>query len=112
MNTAKTTPVLACRDLVVDYKDKAVLKDINLAFEVGRFITLLGPNGAGKTTLLRTLSRHLEPLSGRIDIMGRPLSAMTAMALAKLMAVVLTDKVSPPLITVFEFVALGRYPHI
>jgi iron complex transport system ATP-binding protein len=111
MNHTKAAPVLTCRDLVVGYKDKIVLKDMNLAFEAGRFITLLGPNGAGKTTLLRTLSRHLEPISGRIHIMGHPLSKMTAMELAKFMAVVLTDKVSPPLFTVFEFVALGRYPH-
>ena len=33
------------------------------------------------------------------------------MELARIMAVVLTDKVTPPLFTVFEFVALGRYPH-
>ncbi len=111
MKNSKTTPILTCRDLTVGYKDKAVLKDLDLTFEAGRFISLLGPNGAGKTTLLRTLSRHLEPLSGRIEMRGRPLSGISAMELAKFMAVVLTDKVSPPLFTVFEFVALGRYPH-
>lgn len=111
MVTPNTPHILTCRDLTVGYKDKAVLKDLNLTFEAGRFISLLGPNGAGKTTLLRTLSRHLEPISGDIEMAGRPLAHMTAMDLAKFMAVVLTDKVSPPLLTVFEFVALGRYPH-
>jgi iron complex transport system ATP-binding protein len=65
----------------------------------------------GKTTLLRTLSRHLDPLKGRVEIEGRSLIALNNMELAKVMAVVLTDKVSPPLFSVFEFVALGRYPH-
>lgn len=111
MNNKNTSPILTCRDLTVGYKEKAVLKDLNLSFEAGHFIALLGPNGAGKTTLLRTLSRHLDSLGGHIELLGRPLSEMTAMELAKFMAVVLTERVSPPLFTVFEFVALGRYPH-
>jgi iron complex transport system ATP-binding protein len=84
---------------------------VNLTFASGQFISLLGPNGAGKTTLLRTLSRHLPPLSGRIELQGRMLSEISAIDLARCMAVVLTDKVSPPLFSVYEFVALGRYPH-
>jgi iron complex transport system ATP-binding protein len=105
------TPVLSCSDLSVGYKGESVLSGISLSFEAGRFISLLGPNGAGKTTLLRTLSRHLEPLGGRIEVLGRPLDRLTAMELAQSMAVVLTDRVSPPLFSAFEFVALGRYPH-
>ncbi len=111
MNSEKTNHVLTCEGLCVGYNGKTVLADLNLTFETGQFISLLGPNGAGKTTLLRTLSRHLEPLGGRIKVLGRPLAELTAMELARFMAVVLTDKVSPPLFSVFEFVALGRYPH-
>ncbi|MFH0727798.1 MAG: ABC transporter ATP-binding protein [Pseudomonadota bacterium] len=111
MKAASPQPILTCRNLSVGYKNKAVLSGIDLAFESGQFISLLGPNGAGKTTLLRTLSRHLRPLAGDIRLNERPLSAYRAMELAGLMAVVLTDKVSPPLFSVFEFVALGRYPH-
>ncbi|BBO82591.1 cobalamin/Fe3+-siderophore ABC transporter ATP-binding protein [Desulfosarcina ovata subsp. sediminis] len=111
MNDKTTQPILSCRNLTVGYKEKAVLSGLNLDFTAGQFISLLGPNGAGKTTLLRTLSRHLDPLAGQIEIEGRLLSGMRAMELAAVMAVVLTDKVSPPLFTVYEFVALGRYPH-
>jgi iron complex transport system ATP-binding protein len=103
--------ILTCQDLTVGYKNKAVLSDLNLSFKSGQFISLLGPNGAGKTTLLRTLSRHLKPINGHIAIQGRALSDIDAMELARFMAVVLTDKVSPPLFSVYEFVALGRYPH-
>jgi iron complex transport system ATP-binding protein len=42
---------------------------------------------------------------------GVPLNDISQPDLARIMAVVLTDKVTPPLFTVFEFVALGRYPH-
>ncbi len=102
---------LSCRGLSVGYNGHAVLEDIDLDFEAGRFISLLGPNGAGKTTLLRTLSRHLAPVRGTIRVLGRPLADLRQMELARIMAVVLTERVTPPLFTAFRFVALGRYPH-
>ncbi len=102
---------LVCDNLNAGYKSRAVLSGINLEFTRGNFISLLGPNGAGKTTLLRTLSRHLDPVAGSINLAGRPLAAIRAGELARIMAVVLTDKVTPPLFTAFEFAALGRYPH-
>lgn len=105
------TSILTCNDLAVGYKNKAVLKGLNIRFEPGHFISLLGPNGAGKTTLLRTMSRHLAPINGWIEVNGRPLADMSAAEMARFMAVVLTEKLSPPLFTVYEFVALGRYPH-
>jgi iron complex transport system ATP-binding protein len=111
MSNILKKPVLTCEDLSIGYKTKAVLTGINLNLEPGHFVSLLGPNGAGKTTLLRTLSRHLQPLGGRIEIDGRGLSSISATELAKIMAVVLTEKIAPPLFTVTEFVALGRYPH-
>ncbi|MGE4560801.1 MAG: ABC transporter ATP-binding protein [Desulfobulbus sp.] len=105
------TPVIEVRDLSVGYGRKPVLEQLNFCCLPGQFISLLGPNGAGKTTLLRTLSRHLSPMAGEIRVQGRPLGEFPAMELARIMAVVLTDKIAPPLFSVFEFVALGRYPH-
>ncbi|MGE4402155.1 MAG: ABC transporter ATP-binding protein [Desulfobulbus sp.] len=104
-------PVIELQDLGVGYGHKPILHHLNFSCLPGQFISLLGPNGAGKTTLLRTLSRHLAPMAGEIRVQGRPLDQFSAMELARIMAVVLTDKVTPPLFSVFEFVALGRYPH-
>lgn len=103
--------VLSCENLSVGYKGKSVLEGINLVFEPAKFISLLGPNGAGKTTLLRTLSRHLPPISGKVSMGGVDITSLRQSEIAKVMAVVLTDKVTPPLFTAFQFVALGRYPH-
>ncbi len=103
--------LLACRGLSVGYNGRTVLEGIDLDFGAGQFISLLGPNGAGKTTLLRTLSRHLEPVAGTILVSGRPLAGMAQKELARIMAVVLTDRVTPPLFSAFQFAALGRYPH-
>lgn len=106
-----SNPVLQAQRLSVGYRRGAVLQELDFSCERGQFISLLGPNGAGKTTLLRTLSRHLPPVSGAIRVWGRPLAELRALDLARIMAVVLTDKITPPLLTVEEFVALGRYPH-
>lgn len=103
--------VLSCHNLSVGYKNSIILSGINLEFGAGQFISLLGPNGAGKTTLLRTLSRHLKPIFGSIQLGSRSIASLRQEELAKVMAVVLTDKVTPPLFSSFEFVALGRYPH-
>lgn len=102
--------VLNCCDLAVGYK-RNVLSEINLEFRAGQFVGLLGSNGVGKTTLLRTISRHLKPLAGQVMVMGQPLEDLSPLELARTMAVVLTDKATPPLFTVREFAALGRYPY-
>ncbi|WP_448873400.1 ABC transporter ATP-binding protein [Desulfobulbus propionicus] len=103
--------IIEIQDLSVGYGRKPVLTHLNFSCLPGQFISLLGPNGAGKTTLLRTLSRHLSPMAGEVRVQGRPLSQFSAMDLARIMSVVLTNRVTPPLFSVFEFVALGRYPH-
>ena len=102
--------ILHSEGLSVGYR-APVLREVNLDFGSGQFIALLGPNGAGKTTLLRTLSRHLKPLAGQIEVLGRDLNTLSALELARLVAVCLTDNAKPPLLSVDEFVALGRYPH-
>ncbi|MCK5101040.1 MAG: ABC transporter ATP-binding protein [Desulfobacteraceae bacterium] len=107
----KKNPVLSTQNLYVGYGKKQVVKEINLEFFPGEFVSLLGPNGAGKTTLLRTLSRHLPPLEGSITLNGQNLSWIKSSDLAKIMSVVLTQKVAPPLLQVYDFVAMGRYPH-
>jgi len=35
-------------------------------------VCVLGPNGGGKTTLFRALIGELQPITGRVDLSGRP----------------------------------------
>lgn len=48
----------------------------NLSFDVqpGEIFGLLGPNGAGKTTSIRMILDIFEPDSGKIEILGGPMS--------------------------------------
>ena len=43
-----------------------VLKDLNVAFEVGKKYAIVGENGSGKTTFIKLLMRLYEPSSGEI----------------------------------------------
>ncbi len=103
--------VMDISNLSVGYKKNPVLQSLYLHFRQGQFISLLGPNGAGKTTLLRTLARLLSPLKGTILIEETDIHDFLQSELAKILSVVLTDRISPGLFSVFEFVSLGRYPH-
>ena len=48
--------------------------DLQLDWELdaGETLVLFGPSGSGKTTALRTLAGLVRPISGRIEIAGRP----------------------------------------
>lgn len=105
--------VLVTNNLCVGYSKPArrVAFNLNLSLRAGEFVCLLGPNGAGKSTLLRTLIGMQAPIQGDITIDAIPLHALTAHQRAQKIAVVLTERVSPGLLTGWELVALGRHPH-
>ncbi|MFJ1733655.1 ABC transporter ATP-binding protein [Streptomyces sp. NPDC088254] len=90
---------------------RSVLSGLDLQARAGELTVLLGPNGAGKSTLLRTLCGLLPPLDGRIRIGGCDLAQTSPTALARRLAVVLTDRVDPGLLSVRELAGLGRHPH-
>lgn len=54
---------LICKGVVKKYREKEVLKNIDLVLESGKIYGLIGRNGAGKTTLLSLLSSQ-NPVSG------------------------------------------------
>lgn len=103
--------LLTTEGLSVGYGEKTVVEDITLAAEPGRVLCLIGPNGAGKSTLLRTLLRSLPPVSGAVFLAGRELRSYPERELARLSAAVLTARPEPELMTVYELVAVGRYPY-
>lgn len=59
--------IVTFRDVSCGYPGKAILRDINIDIESGKFYGVVGPNGSGKTTFIKTLLGILRPLSGRIQ---------------------------------------------
>ena len=60
-----------------------VLTGINLSIAEGDFLALMGPSGSGKTTLLNLIGGLDHPTSGRVEVGGQDLNAMSDTDLAK-----------------------------
>jgi len=111
-----STPAIEATGLSVGYRSRggsrAVLADLDFAVQPGELVCLLGPNGIGKSTLLRTISRIQPPLAGRIRLGGVDLGGITQHQLARLLGVVLTERVQIGAMPAYRVVELGRYAHL
>lgn len=99
------------KDLVVGYGKKRVVEDINFSLEEGEILTILGPNGSGKSTILKTLINQIDKIKGNIKILGKNQDSLSTKEMAKSISVVLTERPRPELMTVYDLVSTGRYPH-
>ena len=61
-------------NIVKNFGDTQVLKNINLDIEKGQLVTLLGPSGCGKSTLLRCLAGLETVTSGKIWLDGKDIT--------------------------------------
>jgi iron complex transport system ATP-binding protein len=108
-------PVLTARDITIGYKqgkhERVVAENVSVSLLTGELVCLLGVNGAGKSTLMRTLAGMLSSLSGDVFIDGRNLRSLSAAELARIVSVVLTERVDPGLLRVYDLVSLGRHPY-
>jgi iron complex transport system ATP-binding protein len=104
-------PYLTTSGLCVGYQGKAVdnflFKNLNVQLNSSQLVCFMGPNGIGKSSLIRTLAGLQKPLMGSVNLC----SPDNAAAYQQL-SVVLTDKVAAAGMTVYELVALGRYPYL
>ena len=108
-------PILTTSNLSVGYSSKKEIKTIathiNLNLKKGELIALIGANGIGKSTLLRTLIGIQPPLSGNIILNGININEYDSISFAQNLSIVLTEKLPPSNLTVFEIIALGRQPY-
>jgi putative ABC transport system ATP-binding protein len=68
-----------------------VLVDLNLAVKKNEFVLVMGDNGAGKTTLFNTISGHIIPKSGSVEIDGEDVTDVPQYERASIVSNVLQD---------------------
>ena len=111
--------ILEGKNIATGYKNnktvKKVTSDFSFSINVNSITVIIGANGSGKTTLLKTLSGIIKPVSGNIfysinnDILDS--KNMDAVTFAKARAVVLSKSPETGMLTVFEIIAMGRFPY-
>lgn len=104
-------PIFRISELAVGYDKKTVVEDVDLEVRAGDVVALIGPNGSGKSTILKTITRHLAPLGGTVELDGRDVSVWKMAELAQNLAVMLTDRPQTELLTCRDIVEAGRHPY-
>jgi iron complex transport system ATP-binding protein len=93
-------------------KEKSIIAlNIDLFLEKGKLIALIGANGIGKSTLLRTITGIQKPISGTVLLNEKNILELDSLTLAQNLSIVLTEKLPPSNLTVWELIALGRQPY-
>ena len=83
-------PAVLCTGLTHIYRVQdtqvSALHEVDLRIDAGEAVALVGPSGAGKSTLLQLLAGLVRPTSGRIQVQGRDLGAMSERDLLRMRA--------------------------
>ena len=101
--------MIKCADLSISFENKNILNNVTL--EVQNHLSILGANGSGKSSFAKALSGLIE-YDGDIEIDAQNIKTLTPNARAKLLSYIPTKlELYDKLITVEEFVLLGRFPY-
>lgn len=102
------------RDVVVQYPraQRRAVDGVSLDASRAEITAVVGPNGSGKSTLVRALVGRVPLLRGTIELDGRAIAATDRKAVARSVAVVAQNEETAFPVTVAEYIALGRFPHI
>lgn len=104
--------IVHIRNLCYNIGPKQILHNISADFAAGQIHGIVGPNGAGKSTLMRTVCRIWEADSGSVEIDGRDQRHISRRDLSQLVTLVPQESRIDFSIRVFDFVAMGRHPHL
>jgi putative ABC transport system ATP-binding protein len=91
----------------------AAVNNIDLEIRSGEFVSIMGPSGSGKTTLLDMIGCLDSITSGRLEILGKDISALTERKLVKIrrknIGFIFQDFSLIPTLTALENVQLASY---
>ena len=100
-----TETIVTFKNVVKEYDEATVLKEVSFQLEKGKFYTLLGPSGCGKTTILNLIAGFTEATSGTVTIDGQKVNEIPAHK--RKVNTVFQDYALFPHMNVFDNVAFG-----
>lgn len=104
------TEAFTLEDVCAHLGGKPILQGLTLNLAAGRWTSIVGPNGAGKSTLLKVLA-GLLPASGRVGLLGKPLSAWSRTERARALSWLGQNESAADDLTAYDVAMLGRLPH-
>ena len=72
--------MIKLENLVKNFGELNVLKNVNLTVKEGEKLVVIGPSGSGKSTLIRCMNYLEEPTLGRVSVDGYDLSSKKDLA--------------------------------
>ena len=109
--TARRGASVELEALTVRLESREVVDRVNVAVEPGEWVGVIGANGAGKTTLLRAVAGLVE-YEGHVRLNGHDAVLMGRRERARAVSYVPQSPELPADMSVFDYVLLGRTPHI
>ena len=93
------------------YKNKIIIKPMNLTIKSDNWLGIIGANGSGKSTLVRAICRIIKPFEGKVLLKGKDLNKLSHRYISQKISF-LPQGTNPNLIiSVNDLVALGRSPY-
>lgn len=80
--------ILRTQHLYKCFKDKEVIKDVNIHIKKGEIYGFLGANGAGKSTVMKLIMNLIQPTSGSVEIFGEEASKKSIEILKRMGAII------------------------
>ncbi len=79
-----TGPVILLEGVSKRFGAKRVLDEVELEVHRSETVVVLGASGSGKSVTLKTVNGLIRPDSGRVEVLGQPVSELSERALAPL----------------------------
>lgn len=98
-------------NLIGGYGQVHILEDLHVSIPKGKITIIIGPNGCGKSTLLKHMARILKPKQGTIRLHGKDMAKLHPKEIAKMMAILPQNPLTPAGLLVKELVSFGRFPY-
>lgn len=93
------------RHIQMDYGEKTILRDFNLAIEKGEFVTVIGSSGCGKTTALKLVNGLVRPTGGEVLVNGESVQDADLIRLRRNIGYAIQGSVLFPHLTVEKNIA-------